>query len=41
MESAAHLDVMKIDELIDDENYALGVGLLERIVAMLTKMIDP
>jgi four helix bundle protein len=41
MESAAHLDVMKIDELIDDEHHALGVGLLERVVAMLTKMIDP
>jgi four helix bundle protein len=41
MESAAHLDVMKIDELIDDEHYAVGVGLLERVVAMLTKMIDP
>jgi four helix bundle protein len=41
MESAAHLDVMKIDELIDDEHYAVGVALLERVVAMLTKMIDP
>ncbi|MGE0397469.1 MAG: hypothetical protein AB7T06_12165 [Kofleriaceae bacterium] len=41
MESAAHLDVMKIDELIDDEHHTLGVGLLERVVAMLTKMIDP
>ncbi len=41
MESAAHLDVMKIEELIDDEHYAVGVGLLERVVAMLTKMIDP
>ena len=41
MESAAHLDVMKIDDLIDDEHYAVGVALLERVVAMLTKMIDP
>ncbi|MEP6864708.1 MAG: four helix bundle protein [Deltaproteobacteria bacterium] len=41
MESAAHLDVMKIDELIDDEHYALGIGLLERVVAMVTKRIDP
>jgi hypothetical protein len=32
---------MKIDELIDDEHYTVGVGLLERVVAMLTKMIDP
>jgi four helix bundle protein len=41
MESAAHLDVMKIDELIDDEHYAVGVALLERVVAMLTRMLDP
>jgi four helix bundle protein len=41
MESAAHLDVMKVEELIDDERYAVGVALLERVVAMLTKMIDP
>jgi len=24
MESAAHLDVMKLEELIDDERYAVG-----------------
>jgi len=41
MESAAHLDVMKVEELIDDEQYAVGGALLERVVAMLTKMIDP
>ena len=41
MESTAHRDIMKIDELIDDEHHALGVGLLERVVATLTKMIDP
>jgi four helix bundle protein len=41
MESAAHLDVMKVEELIDDEQYAVGAALLERVVAMLTKMIDP
>ena len=41
MESAAHLDVMKVDDLIDGEHYARGVELLERVVAMLTKMIDP
>jgi hypothetical protein len=41
MESAAHLDVRKVQELIEDEQYAAGVGFLERIVAMLTKMIDP
>jgi four helix bundle protein len=41
MESAAHLDVMKIDELIDGAQYAEGTELLERVVAMLTRMIDP
>jgi hypothetical protein len=40
MECAA-LDVMRIEELIDDEHYGRGVELLERIVAMLTRMIDP
>ena len=37
MECASHLDVMRIDEVID----ARWVELLERIVAMLTKLIDP
>ena len=41
MESAAHLDVMKVDDLIDDEHHAQGIALLERVVAMLTRMIDP
>jgi four helix bundle protein len=41
MECAAHLDVMRIEELIDDEHYGRGVELLERVVAMLTKMTDP
>ena len=41
MESAAHLDVMRVDELIDAEFYGRGIELLERIVAMLTKLIDP
>ena len=41
MESASHLDVMRVDELIDADLYARGVELLERIVAMLTKLIDP
>ncbi len=40
MESAAHLDVMKFDELTDDEHYTVGVALLERVVAMLTRT-DP
>ena len=41
MESAAHLDVMLLDQLIEVEAYTRGVELLERVVAMLTKMIDP
>jgi four helix bundle protein len=41
MESASHLDVMKVGDLVDDEEYAYGIGLLERVVAMLTKLIDP
>jgi hypothetical protein len=31
---------MKLDELIDSELYECGIDLLERIVAMLTKLID-
>lgn len=41
MESAAHLDVMRIEELIDAECHGRGIALLEGIVAMLTRMIDP
>jgi four helix bundle protein len=41
MECAAHLDVMKVEEVIDELHYARGCELLERIVAMLTKMIAP
>ena len=41
MESASHLDVLRVDEWVDVESYARGVELLERIVAMLTKLIDP
>jgi hypothetical protein len=41
MESAAHLDVMRVDEWIDAELYARGIEVLERIVAKLTKLIDP
>ena len=41
MESAAHLDVMRVEELIVAEHYARGTELLERVVAMLTKLIDP
>ena len=41
MESAAHLDVMRVDELIETDLFERGIELLERIVAMLTKLIDP
>jgi hypothetical protein len=41
MESAAHLDVMRVDELIEADLYERGIELLERTVAMLTKLIDP
>ena len=41
MESASHLDVMKLDELIETELYERDIDLLERIVSMLTKLIDP
>jgi len=41
MESASHLDVMKVAGLVDDEQYVHGIELLERVVAMLTKLIDP
>jgi four helix bundle protein len=41
MECAAHLDVMRVEELAPQETYAQGMELLERIVAMLTKLIDP
>src|ERR1700742_392738 len=41
MECAAHLDVMKLDELVESELYERGIDLLERIVAMLTKLIAP
>jgi len=41
MECAAHLDVMRVDELIDAEVYEAGQDLLERLVSMLTKLIDP
>ena len=41
MESAAHLDVLKIDGLVGDEQYHQGIELLDRVVAMLTRLIDP
>jgi four helix bundle protein len=41
MESASHLDLMKVAGPVDGDQYALGIELLERVVAMLTKLIDP
>ena len=41
MECAAHLDVLKLDVLVEVGAYERGIELLERIVAMLTKLIDP
>jgi hypothetical protein len=41
MEAASHFDVMRVEELIDEQVYARGIDLLERIVGMLTKLIDP
>lgn len=39
MESACTLDVIKTQGLIDGDRHARGIGLLERVVAMLTKML--
>lgn len=39
MECAASLDVLKVRRLIEQPRYERGIGLLEAIVAMLTKMI--
>lgn len=39
MECVASLDVMKLRKLVSAERYATGIGLLEAVVAMLTKMI--
>jgi four helix bundle protein len=41
MECAAHLDVLRIEEMIASDVYGHGIELLERVVAMLTKLIDP
>jgi four helix bundle protein len=37
MESASHLDVMKVGGFLDDEQYVLGIGLLERASPCLCK----
>jgi hypothetical protein len=33
--------MLSFQKLIDPEHYTRGVELLERVVAMLTKLIDP
>jgi four helix bundle protein len=38
MESAACLDVAKIEDIISDDHFTQGKQLLERVVSMLTKM---
>ena len=40
MECAAHLDVMTAMGVVDADRYQRGLELLERVVAMLTKMCD-
>jgi four helix bundle protein len=40
-ECAAHLDVLQVEGLLASERYTEGLALLERIVSMLTRMIDP
>ena len=39
MECAGSLDVLKLAKLVSKERYNTGIQLLERVVAMLTKMI--
>jgi four helix bundle protein len=38
MECVASLDILKMRRLVDPARYARGVELLERVVAMLTKL---
>ena len=40
MESASHLDVMKVMAIVDADRYRRGIELLEAVVSMLTKMSD-
>jgi hypothetical protein len=39
--SAPHLDVIKADDSTETADDTQGIELLERIVAMLTKLIHP
>ena len=40
-ESAAALNLLRIDRLVGDADYRRARGLLERIVAMLTRLCGP
>ena len=40
MECVASLDILKIRRLVDESRYAKGIELLERVVAMLTKLCN-
>ena len=40
MECVASLDVLKVRKLVDASQYARGIGLLERVVATLTKLCE-
>ena len=40
MECVASLDILKVRRLVEDGCYVRGVELLERVVAMLTKLCD-
>lgn len=38
MESASHLDVARVMEVVDRERYERGIAMLEAVVSMLTRM---
>ena len=40
MECVASIDVLKVRKLIDVQRYAKGIGLLERLVATLTRLVE-
>lgn len=40
MECVCSLDVMRVEGTITNDEHVRGTQLLERVVAMLTKMID-
>ena len=41
MECVAHFDVLRAEEIVDPADHETALVLLERIVAMLTKLIRP